>query len=142
MQFGTEGRITAIKKLLPIINQAGIDKPIIDTFVLDIPSFGMASRAMFDIKNELGLVVGCGAHNAITTWKGLKTKMGKHAKNPCIASTMAVTAAVGGDFILYGPIKDAKYVFPSVSMIDAAYAQVLRERRESISRDHPLFKIA
>ena len=141
-EFTTIGRIKAIKELSKVAQEAGIDKLLIDTCVLDIPSLGMACRALFDLKNELGLPVGCGAHNAISTWRGLKEKMGKPAIKPSIASVSAITAAIGADFVLYGPIKDAKYVFPVVAMTDAAYAYLFIERRERLNKKHPLFKIA
>lgn len=141
-EFTTAGRVKAIKGLLKVAHETGIDKPLIDTCVLDIPSFGMASRALFELKDELGLPAGCGAHNAISTWRGLKEKMGKSAIKPSIASVTAITAAIGADFVLYGPIDDAKYVFPPVAMIDVAYAQLLMEKGKKISRSHPIFKIA
>ncbi|MBI3468249.1 MAG: hypothetical protein HY000_35040 [Planctomycetes bacterium] len=42
-------------------------------------------------------------------WKGLKTKMGEQAYAPCVAAACASAVAVGADFILYGPVEDAKY---------------------------------
>jgi tetrahydromethanopterin S-methyltransferase subunit H len=54
------------------------------------------------VKDELEVPVGCGAYNAISTWRGLKTKMGQRAVEPSIAAFNAVTSAIGADFILYG----------------------------------------
>lgn len=141
-QFTTSGRIQLANELLKVAENARIEVPLIDTCVLDIPSLGMACKALLTIKNELGLPVGCGAHNAIETWRGLKTKMGMHAIKPCIAVANALPAALGADFILYGPIDHADIVFPVVSMIDAAYAYLLLEEKEKIDKEHPLFKIA
>lgn len=141
-EFTTIGRIKVIRELLKVAYGAGIDKPLVDTCVLDIPSLGMACRALFDLKNELGLPVGCGVHNAISTWRGLKVKLGKSAIKPSIASVSAITAAIGADFVLYGPIEDAKYVFPAVAMTDAAYAYLFIEKREKLNKKHPIFKIA
>ncbi len=140
-EFSTKGRIKTAKELIQVAQTNGIDKPLIDTCVLDIPSLGMAWRAIFLLKNELGLPVGCGAHNAINTWKGLHTKMGKQAITPSIASVSAITAAVGADYVLYGPIEDAPYVFPVVALTDAAFAQLRMEDGERVKRTHPLFKI-
>lgn len=141
-EFTTKGRIDVAKELVRVVQTYGIDKPLLDTCVLDIPSLGMAWRALYLLKHELGLPVGCGAHNAINTWKGLDTKMGKQARNSSIASVNAITAALGADFVLYGPIEDAAYVFPVVAMTDAAFAHLLMESGSLIEKTHPLFKIA
>ncbi|MHA1410696.1 MAG: hypothetical protein ACTSQY_10400 [Candidatus Odinarchaeia archaeon] len=47
----------------------------------------------------------------------------------------------GADFILYGPIENAKYVFPSVALIDAAIEQIQLEQGSKPNTKLPLFKI-
>jgi tetrahydromethanopterin S-methyltransferase subunit H len=94
------------------------------------------------VKDKLGFPVGAGTHNAIGTWKGLKKKMGKEAVMPSSVSAGIVAIALGADFILYGPIEDAKHFFPPVAMIDAAYGQLLIEKGKRLAKDHPLFRIA
>jgi len=139
--FSTAGRTSAIKELINKRQEFGIDKPLIDTCVLDLPTLGSALRAMYELKDELGFPVGCGAHNAVALWRGLKTKMGEQAVKPCLASVNATTAAVGADFILYGPIDDAKVVFPAVAMVDTAYSQLPIEKKIQIPRTHPRYRI-
>jgi tetrahydromethanopterin S-methyltransferase subunit H len=139
--FSSAGRVAAIRELVNKRQDFGITKPLIDTCVLDLPTLGQAFRALFDLKDELGFPVGCGAHNAVALWRGLKTKMGEQAVKPCLASVNAATAAVGADFILYGPIDDAKVVFPAVAMVDAAYSQIPMERKIQIPKDHPRYRI-
>jgi tetrahydromethanopterin S-methyltransferase subunit H len=139
--FSTAGRTSAIKELVTRRQEFGIEKPLIDTCVLDLPTLGSALRAMYELKDELGFPVGCGAHNAVALWKGLKTKMGEQAVKPCLASVNAVSAAVGADFILYGPIDDAKVVFPAVAMVDTAFSQLPIEKKIQIPRTHPRYRI-
>jgi len=139
--FSTAGRIGAVKELLDRRREIGIDKPLIDTCVLDLPTLGQALRAMYELKDEFGFPVGCGAHNAVALWKGLKTKMGEQAVRPTLASVSAVSAAVGADFILYGPIDHAEVVFPAVAMVDAAYSQLPLEKKIQIPRTHPRYRI-
>jgi len=136
------GRVEAARQLLPLAAQHGIEKPFIDACVLDVPTLGSAFKAIFDLKNEFGLPTGCGAHNAIGTWKGLKTKMGLQAVKPCTAVANSLTISAGADFILYGPLEAAPYVFPAVAMANAAFAQLLMERGKMPSPSHPIFKIA
>jgi len=141
-EFTSEGRTKAIRKLIPVAKEAGVEKILIDTAVIDIPSLGMAYRAIYELKNEFGLPTGCGAHNAIGTWRGLKTKMGKQAMHPSMAVAGAITLAAGADFVLYGPIEYADYVFPAVALVDAAFAQLQIEKGKMPDPKHPIFRIA
>jgi len=139
--FSTAGRVSAVRELMNKRQSFGIEKVLIDTCVLDLPTLGQALRALFELKDQLGFPVGCGAHNAVALWRGLKTKMGEQAVEPCLASVSAATAAVGADFVLYGPIEDANVVFPAVAMVDTAYSQISIEKKIQIPRDHPRYRI-
>lgn len=139
--FTTQGRIDAVNSLLSSVEKIGIKKPLIDTCIMDIPSLGMGCYALFELKDEFGIPIGGGTDNAVSTWRGLKTKMGKQARESSIATAAAAAVMVGADFILYGPIKVAPYVFPSVAMIDAAFGQLVMEKGKMINKGHPLFKI-
>lgn len=136
------GRVEAIKQLVPKAMEKGIEKLFIDTCVLDVPTLGSAFEATFELKNELGYPTGCGAHNAIDTWKGLKTKMGLQAVKPCSAVANTLMLAAGADWTLYGPLEDAPYVFPAVAMVNSAFAQLLMEKGKMPFRSHPIFRIA
>lgn len=139
--FSTQGRVSAVRKLLPRLHDAGIETLMVDTCVLDLASLGQAFAAMFEVKWELGLPVGGGVHNAVATWRGLKPKMGRQAYHPCVASSCASAAALGADFVLYGPVEDAPVVFPAVAMVDTALSQVAIERGDRPGKDHPRFRI-
>ena len=141
LDFTAEGRVQAVRELLPKCQQAGIDHLLVDTCVLDLASFGSACGAIHSIKDEFGLPAGGGVHNAIAMWRGLKTKMGPHAYHPCIAAAIASTVAVGGDFVLYGPVEDAKHVFPAVAMMDTALSQLAIERGTRPVETHPRFRV-
>lgn len=141
-EFTSQGRVKAIRELLPVAADAGIERPLIDTAVIDIPSLGMACRSIYELKREFGLPTGSGAHNAIGTWKGLKKKMGNQAKDPSMAAACAITVAAGADFVLYGPIECAEYIFPAIAMVDAAYAQISMEKGAMPDPKHPIFRIA
>jgi tetrahydromethanopterin S-methyltransferase subunit H len=94
------------------------------------------------LRKEFGLPIGSGAHNAVGTWKGLKKKMGKQATEPSMAASCAITIAAGANFVLYGPIEFADYMFPTLAMVDAAYAQLSMEDGQRPVAQHPIFKIA
>jgi len=126
----SEARVKAIKELLTKTEEAGITKPLIDTFVIDIPSLSVACRAMLDLKRELGLPCGCGAHNAISTWAGFKERMGAQAVKPCAVTVNVVPIVLGADFILYGPVEDCKYVFPAVYAINTSCKYLSRTKEQ------------
>ena len=139
--FTAQGRVQCVRELLPRLQQAGVDRPLVDTCVLDLATLGSACSAMFDIKNEMGLPAGGGVHNAVAMWKGLKKKMGEHAYQPCMAAAAAASVAVGADFLLYGPVEDAKYVFPAVAMADTALSQLMMERGVRPDKNHPRYRV-
>jgi len=126
----SKSRVNTIKEILPRAEKIGITKPLLDTFVLDIPSLSMACRAAIDLKRELGLPSGCGAHNAFATWSGFKKLMGSEAAVPCAVTVNIVPIVLGADFILYGPVEDCKYVFPSVYAVNASYKYIYKLREQ------------
>ena len=126
----SKARVKAAKDLLPKVEEAGVTKPLLDTFVMDIPSLSMACRAMLDLKKEAGFPCGCGAHNAISTWPGLKKRMGAQAVKACTVTVNVTPIVLGADFILYGPIDNCKYVFPSVYAIDTSCRYLYRMKEQ------------
>ncbi len=139
--FTAKGRVQAVREVLPRLHDFGINKLIIDTCVMDLATMGQALSAMHDIKEEFGLPVGGGVHNAVAMWRGLKPKMGEQAEKPAVASASAASVAVGADFLLYGPIEDAPFVFPAVAMVDTALSQLEMEKGNRPCEGHPRFKI-
>jgi tetrahydromethanopterin S-methyltransferase subunit H len=140
--FTGRGRVTAIDGLLLVAKEAGIRMPLIDTCVLDIATLGQACWALSTLKTKYGLPVGCGPHNATSSAaKRLKAKYGPQSVKLCTASANVMTAAVGADFILYGPIETADAVFPIVGMVDAANGQIIMDTGVTLERSHPRFRI-
>lgn len=141
LDFTASGKLTALKELAPRARDAGIKKLIVDTCVLDLATLGQCCQAVYDIKDQLGLPAGGGVHNAVAMWKGLKTKMGEQAVEPCVAAASASAVTIGADFTLYGPVEDAKYVFPAVAMMDTALSQLVMEKGGQPDKDHPRFRV-
>ncbi|MEM2341186.1 MAG: tetrahydromethanopterin S-methyltransferase subunit H [Candidatus Bathyarchaeia archaeon] len=135
-------RIRLLETLIPKIESAGITNILIDTVVLDIATLGLACKAIFEVKERYGYPAGCGAHNAIASWKSLKEKKDKILTMSCSSVVNGLPVAIGADFILYGPINDAEYIFPAISLINAAYAQILMEEGKRPPSNHPRFKIS
>lgn len=135
-------RIRVLDTLLPKIKYAGIEKILVDTVAMDVATLGLACKAIYEVKERLGYPAGCGAHNAIASWRSLKERKDKVLTMVCSAIANGLPIAIGADFILYGPVNHAEYIFPAISIINAAYAQVLIENGKRPSPTHPRFKIS
>jgi tetrahydromethanopterin S-methyltransferase subunit H len=130
-----------IEEMAPRAEAAGISNMLMDTAVIDIPTLGLATKAIHRIKDRYGYPCGCGAHNAVASWKRLRKKYSADAVTVAVGVVNALPVAAGADFVIYGPLKNAETVYPAVAMIDAAYSQQMIEKRKRPGRDHPRFRI-
>lgn len=130
-----------LDEMAPKAVQAGVDKILVDTVVLDIPTLGLAVNAIHRIKDLYGYPCGCGAHNAVSSWKNLHKKYTPSAVTTAVGVTNALPVAAGADFVFYGPMRNAESVYPSIAMINAAYSQLVMEKRIKLGKDHPRYKI-
>lgn len=130
-----------LEELVAKAETFGIEKILVDTVVLDIPTLGLAVKSINRVKDKYGYPCGCGAHNAVASWKRLREKYTSRAVTTVIGVTNALPIAGGADFVFFGPMRNAQTVYPSVAMIDAAYSQQVMEKGARPSRDHPRYKI-
>lgn len=135
------GRIEMAERLLKEAENIGIKNILLDTGVLDIPDVGIASKTIFEAKEKFGLPSGCAPANTIDMWTKLKEKS-KEIFRVCDAFGSAMTPLFGADFVMYGPIGRAKYVYPAVAFADAITAYTMRQEGvRPKTREHPLFRI-
>ncbi len=130
-----------IEELVPKAEAAGIENIIIDTAVLDIPTLGITAKAIDLIKDKYGYPCGCGAHNALSSWKRLKEKYTLDAQTMVKGVIDAIPTIIGADFVLFGPLKNASSHYPAVAMVDAAYSQLMMEKKVRPSKSHPRYRI-
>jgi tetrahydromethanopterin S-methyltransferase subunit H len=140
--ISSKERVRLLESLVPKVEAAGIKKILVDTVVMDIATLGLACKAIYDVKDKFGYPSGCGAHNAIASWRALKDKKDKMLTLVCSSIVNGLPIAVGADFVLYGPINDAEYMFPAIAVVNAAYGQVLMEEGKRLDTAHPRFRIA
>ncbi|HME53534.1 MAG TPA: tetrahydromethanopterin S-methyltransferase subunit H [Candidatus Lokiarchaeia archaeon] len=128
--------------LMAKAGRAGVENCIVDVAVLDMPSIGLAARAIETVKETLGLPAGCAPSNAIFECSGIK-RFGEDARLTSLVAASTFLAASGADFILFGPIKYCKDVCFAVANVDAfhAYAGRRIDKIKPASEDHPLFKL-
>jgi len=149
MDFSPEGRVSILKGfgkdvgLLKTAKEAHINKILVDTVVFDVPSIAYAAKAIKIVKNELGYPAGCSPANATYDWKRSLDKLLKRGFAAYNASAHAITQFNGADFLIYGPIKQAKNLIPACAMNDAIIAYYAIRRLEMKPRvsNHPLHKI-
>lgn len=149
MNFSPEGRTAILKGfdknvgLLKIAEKAHTKKILVDTVVFDVPSIAYATEAIKLVKNELGYPAGCSPANATYDWKRSQNDILRKGFRAYNASAHAIAQFGGADFLIYGPIKQARNIFPACAMNDAimAYHALKRLGIRPLVSDHPLYKI-
>lgn len=128
-----DDRLRNLEIILANASKYGIEKILVDTFVIDLPSLSIAMRAMIEVKNRYGLPVGAGAHNAVSVQE--KAFRDRFGRDGYIASELISNMApivIGANFILYGPIESSKYVFPATYSIYMSYKRAFERNRNLI----------
>ena len=129
------------QKLLPAAERAGVENILVDPGVLDIPSVSWTALTIREVKDTLGYPSGCAPSNALYTWEKLRAQ-GRPAFEAAAASVFTLTQTQGADFVFYGPIRNAPWVFPAAAAVDAMMAYTGRFTGVSPATDvHPLYRI-
>lgn len=124
--------------LLSLAKDLGMTNLLIDPGVVPLGS-GAGSALRFSVvaKAKLGLPVGSGIHNAVSAWKWLKSKSIMDRKC-CDAAAAAMQLLAAGDFLLYGPIENADFIFPVAAMADILVAEAVHDLGIWPVPEHPL----
>jgi len=135
-------RVELADQLIKRARETGITNILLDTGVLDLLTLGIACKAQMILKDKYGLPIGNGAHNAVSTWRGLVPKFGKDAKAPALVGACLISVVLGADYVMMGPAKEAPIVYPSVAMVDTVLAGSLLEDGIRPERPHPRYMIS
>ncbi|MHC1586548.1 MAG: tetrahydromethanopterin S-methyltransferase subunit H [Candidatus Hecatellaceae archaeon] len=124
------------------------DKVLIDVAVTALGmGSGPSEMATYVMKAQFGLPVGCGIHNAVSSWTWIRqykkqAPEGKEAFRVCDVASSVIHIMCGGDYVLYGPIENAPYVFPLVAFADCLVAEaVMAEAEVKPVENHPFNKL-
>lgn len=129
------------KGLIPLSKDLGIVNLLIDPGVVPLGSgAGIALRFSVVAKAKLGLPVGSGIHNAVSSWPWLKGR-GLQDKRCCDAAATAMQQLSGGDYILYGPIENADFIFPVAAMADIMISEAVRDLDTWAATEHPIHRL-
>jgi tetrahydromethanopterin S-methyltransferase subunit H len=104
--------------LIEKAKQAGLKNLLIFTNVLDLPSIGVAARGIYQIKETFGLPTGTAPVGIIGKWCINTKEFEGNFKSACETTGIALARAMGADYIIYGALKKAEYVFPATKIID------------------------
>jgi tetrahydromethanopterin S-methyltransferase subunit H len=127
--------------LIDRVKETGAKNILIDPGVLDVPSSSWTTKAIWEIKDKIGYPAGCAPSNALYTWLKRK-KMAPPQLQACGAAVFALPVYFGANFLLYGPLQNADWVYPAIAAADAmiAYAGKITGTKP-LSKEHPLYKI-
>jgi len=147
--YSPKGRISILKGfneqkgLLEIAEKAGVNRILIDTIVFDVPSIAYAAEAVKLVKDELGYPAGCSPANATYDWKRSQDKALTKGFAAYNASAHTIAQLSGANFLIYGPLKQAKNMIPACAMNDAiiAYHASRLLGIKPLVKSHPIYKI-
>jgi tetrahydromethanopterin S-methyltransferase subunit H len=132
------------KGLLETAADCGIDKPFMDVAITPLgQGAGSALRTSFAVKSKWGYPVGSGIHNVPSAWDWLRgyKKENKEVWPVCDVGSNLLQIAAGGDFVLIGPIENAKMAFSACSMADIFMAEAAKDIGTEPIEEHPFFKL-
>ena len=138
-------RLEVLPTILDMADNAGIEGALIDTA---IPSWGIGVgagvRSIFMVKEKFGDrgAVGTGIGNVTDTLGWMKGNFGKELRKPSAAAQNAILPIMGADWIMFGPIEFAEFLFPVIAVIDTYVLTATAEigTKPAIEGMHPLFK--
>jgi len=149
VDYTPSGRVTILKGsneqlgLLENAEKVGIEKIFVDTIVFDVPSIAYAVEAIKLVKNELGYPAGCSPANATYEWKRQQDAALRGGFAAYNASAHTIAQLSGADFLIYGPVKQARNIIPTCAMNDAIIAYYAKRQHgiRPLTPNHPLNKI-
>jgi len=152
MEAGVEGKINIWendgsvldKGLLEMAEECGITKPLMDVAITPLgQGAGPALRTSYAVKSKWGYPVGSGIHNVPSAWDWLRgyKKDHKEAWPVCDVGSNLIQQCVGGDFVLFGPIENARMAFPACGMADIFMAEAAKDIGTEPVEEHPINKL-
>ena len=138
-----EGKMEVLDEALALAEKGGITKPLIDTAIPAFePTMGTAVRAIPQIKEKYGHPTGLGTGNVVTTMGWVKANFEKEFRKGTRTATNAIMQTMGANWLMFGPVEQADYVFPAVAIVDAYVASAMGDVGiRPLHEQHPIYKI-
>lgn len=129
------------EKLIPWARRAGFKNLLVDTSLMSIPSAAFAFIAGKKVKEEFGLPVGCAPSNGSDMVKQKTERLFDRQGFVALDSAAhALGALLWQDYLLFGPIESAPWLFPAIATVNAILPAFIWEERRQLPSDegHPL----
>lgn len=126
---------------LPMLEEIGVETPIVDLGAMDPPSVGLCMRGIAAVREQFGFPAGCAFSNCISQWTGLR-ELGREYTNYSLGAALIACRGAGGDFLHYGLIEKTKamaHVAGSAEVFYGFAAQELDDRQ--LPEGHALLKM-
>jgi tetrahydromethanopterin S-methyltransferase subunit H len=138
-----DGKMKVLDEALAMADRGGITQPLIDTAIPAFaPDMGTAVRAIHHIKEKFGHPTGLGTGNVVTTMGWVKANVPKEFRKGCTTATNAIMQTVGANWLMFGPVEQADWVFPAVAIVDTYVASAMSDLDiRPLDETHPIFKV-
>jgi len=122
---------------------AGIRNLLLFTNVFELPTIGIASRGIYELKQKFGFPTGTAPTGIIGRWCLKSSTFSGDFKKACETTGLTLAQAMGADYLIYGALKKAEYIFPAVAIVDAMIALNSRIsfKYKIINNEHPIKKL-
>ena len=137
-----EGKMNVIVEALAMAERAGITKPLIDTAIPAFePDMGASVRAIPIMKEKYGHPVGLGSGNVVTTMGWVKANVAKQFRKGTVTATNTIMQMAGANWLMFGPIEQAEWVFPAIAVTDTYLASAAADLgTRPLEETHPIYK--
>lgn len=137
-----EGKMNVIIEALAMAEKAGITKPLIDTAIPAFePDMGASVRAISIMKEKYGHPVGLGSGNVVTTMGWVKANIAKQFRKGTVTATNTIMQMTGANWLMFGPIEQAEWVFPAIAVTDIYLASAAADLgTRPLEETHPIYK--
>jgi tetrahydromethanopterin S-methyltransferase subunit H len=138
-----EGKMQVLDEALALADKGGITKPLIDTAISAFePTMGIAVSAIPIIKEKFGHPTGLGTGNVVTTMGWVKANFEKPFRKGTRTASNAIMQTMGANWLMFGPVEQADYVFPAIAIVDAYIASAMGDEGiRPLHEQHPIYKI-
>ena len=127
--------------LIDLAGCLGMNNLLIDPGVVPLgDGAGRSLRATVLAKARFGLPTGSGIHNAVSSWRWLRSKE-RGTRLACDSASAGLEILAGSDFLLYGPIERSGEVFPVAAMADILVSEAVMDLDVWPAAGHPIGRL-
>ncbi len=137
-----EGKLSILDDALVLAEKAGITKPFVDTAIPAFaPDMGTSVRALAVMREKHGYPTGLGSGNVVTTMGWVKANIAKEFRKGTVTATNTIMQMAGANYLMFGPVEQAEWVFPSAAVTDIYIASAAADLgTKPLDESHPIYK--